>query len=167
MDIVAPASEQVLVFLAVVDQGSFSAAARHLRRAQSAVTYAIQELEADLGVILFDRSRHRPALTPAGEALLGNARRIAHEIAAIQRRAHGLNEGLEPELKVVVNAMFPMPRLVGVVRTFTATFPTVPVRLYVESMRAAAERVLDRTCTIGITGELASGHEELMRIPIG
>jgi DNA-binding transcriptional LysR family regulator len=87
MDAYAPNSEQILVFLAVVDQGSFSAAARHLQRAQSAVTYAIQQLESDLGVALFDRSGRRPLLTPAGNALVGNARRVARELSSIQRRA--------------------------------------------------------------------------------
>lgn len=162
-----PASDQILVFLAVVDHGSFSAAARHLRRAQSAVTYAVQELESDLGVILFDRSGHRPVLTPAGEALLGNARRVAHEIAAIQRRAHGLAQGLEPELKLVVEPIFPMPRLVGLLKSFNEAFPTVPIRIFVEAMGAAAEKVLDRTCSLGITGPLVSDIDDLLRVPIG
>lgn len=162
-----PASDQVLVFLAVADHGSFSAAARHLRRAQSAVTYAIQALESDLSVVLFDRSGHRPVLTPAGEALLGNARRVAHEIAAIQRRAHGLAQGLEPELRLVVEPMFPMARLVGLLKSFNEAFPTVPIRIFVESMGAAAEKVLDRTCSIGITGPLMSDIDDIMRVPIG
>jgi DNA-binding transcriptional LysR family regulator len=62
--------DQIRVFLSVVDQGSFPKAAKSLKRAQSAVTYAIRKLEAEIGVQLFDRSGYRSVLTPAGRALL-------------------------------------------------------------------------------------------------
>ena len=166
-DALPPSSEQVLVFLAVVDHGSFSAAARSLRRAQSAVTYAIQQLESDLGVSLFDRGGGRPVLTPQGAALLRHARRIAHEIAAMQRRAHSLVQGEEPELRLVVESMFPMPQLVGVIKGFAEAFPSVTLRLFVETLGAAAERVIDRTCTIGIAGPVGVGIDDLTSIPMG
>ena len=66
--------DQVRVFLSVVDEGSFPKAAKSLQRAQSAVTYAIRKLEAEIGVPLFDRSAYRSVLTPAGRALLTRAR---------------------------------------------------------------------------------------------
>ena len=52
--------DQLRVFLAVVDHGSFSGAARNLRRAQSAVSYAIANLEGQLRVSLFQRFNQRP-----------------------------------------------------------------------------------------------------------
>jgi DNA-binding transcriptional LysR family regulator len=57
--------DQIRIFLAVNDTGSFSKAAKQLNRAQSAVTYGIQKLEAQFGVSLFDRAAYRPALTEA------------------------------------------------------------------------------------------------------
>jgi DNA-binding transcriptional LysR family regulator len=166
-DTLPPSSDQVLVFLAVVDHGSFSAAARHLQRAQSAVTYAIQQLECDLAVSLFDRSGGRPVLTAQGAALLKHARRIAHEIAAMQRRARSLLQGEEPELRLVVESMFPMPRLLGVIKGFTQAFPLVTLRLFCETLGAAAERVIDRSCTIGIAGPIGVGIDDLASIPVG
>jgi DNA-binding transcriptional LysR family regulator len=71
--------DQIRIFLAVADTGSFSKAAKQLNRAQSAVTYAIQKLEAQFGIPLFDRTAYRPALTEVGRALLPRARRIAEE----------------------------------------------------------------------------------------
>ncbi len=62
--------DQFAVFVTVVEEGSFSAAARKLGRAQSAITYTVQALEAQTGTDLFDRSAYRPKLTPAGRALL-------------------------------------------------------------------------------------------------
>src|SRR3712207_2284264 len=100
--------DQFQVFAAVVDEGSFSAAARRLNRAQSAVTYAIQKLEEQSGAELFDRSAYRPALTEAGRALLPRVRRILEEVDAFRTQARGISGGLEPELSMVVDAMFPM-----------------------------------------------------------
>ena len=68
--------DQIRLFVCVVQEGSFSAAARRLRRAQSAVSYGVANLEKLLGVQLFDRSGHRPALTATGQGLLSNARQV-------------------------------------------------------------------------------------------
>jgi DNA-binding transcriptional LysR family regulator len=142
--------DQVRMFLAVADAGSFSQAAKQLNRAQSAVTYAIQKLEAQFGIPLFDRTAYRPALTEAGRALLPRARRIAEETNAFRDTARSLASGLEAELTIVLDSMFPMRALVEALRSFTTTFPSVPPRIYVQSLGAAAELVLDGTCMIGL-----------------
>src|SRR3954471_1301983 len=103
-----PTLAQLEVFLAVVEAGSFSAAARALGRAQSAVTYSIQRLEEEAGVELFDRSAYRPTLTEAGQALAPRAQRIVEDVAAFRSQAKGMAGGLEPEISLVVEAMFPM-----------------------------------------------------------
>jgi DNA-binding transcriptional LysR family regulator len=142
--------DQISVFLSVVDEGSFPKAAKSLQRAQSAVTYAIRKLEAEIGVPLFDRSAYRSVLTPAGRALLTRARRIAEEAGAFREQARGLASGLEAELSIVLDALYPMPQIFDALRAFTEQFPTVPPRLYVASLGAAANLVTDGTCAIGL-----------------
>jgi DNA-binding transcriptional LysR family regulator len=142
--------DQIRIFLTVADTGSFSKAAKQLNRAQSAVTYGIQKLEAQFGIPLFDRTAYRPALTEAGCALLPRARRIAEETNAFRDAARSLASGLEAELTIVLDSMFPMSAVVEALRVFTAKFPTVPPRIYVQSLGAAAELVLDGTCMIGL-----------------
>ena len=142
--------DQIRVFLSVVDEGSFPKAAKTLRRAQSAVTYAIRKLEAEISVPLFDRSAYRSVLTPAGRALLTRARRIAEEAGAFREQARGLASGLEAELSIVLDALYPMPQIFDALRAFTEQFPTVPPRLYVASLGAAANLVTDGTCAIGL-----------------
>ncbi|WP_036987688.1 LysR family transcriptional regulator, partial [Pseudomonas asplenii] len=69
--------EQMRLFVSVAEQRSFSAVARHQRKAQSAISSAIALLEEDLGVVLFERSSGRqPRLTEAGESLLEEAREV-------------------------------------------------------------------------------------------
>jgi DNA-binding transcriptional LysR family regulator len=155
--------DQIQLLLAVVDEGSFSGAARKLRRAQSAVTYGIQKLEDQVGLALFDRSAYRPALTETGRALLPRARRIAEEAMAFRDQAKGLSGGLEAEITLVLDALFPMPPVVTALRAFSERFPTVPPRIYVQSLGAAVELVLNGTCMIGLLPFVFSDKAELKR----
>ena len=159
----APSFDQLQVMLAVVEEGSFSGAARRLNRAQSAITYAVQRLEEQLGVALFDRAAYRPALTEAGRTLLPRARLIADEMQALRNHAEGITAGVEPELRLVVDAMFPMSALVDALRLFSARFPSAPPRIYVETLGAATELLLNETCAIGLLLEFDSDFETLQR----
>ena len=158
--------DQFLTFTTVAEEGSFSATARRMNRAQSAVTYAIQKLEDQLGLLVFDRSSYRPTLTEAGAALLPRAIRIMREVEAFSDQARGITQGLEPELPLVVDAMFPMPRIVDALRVFGERYPTVPTRIYVASMGATANLVLDGTCTFGIALIFAVEGSALRAYPI-
>ena len=142
--------DQIRVFIAVAEAGSFSKAAKMLNRAQSAVTYAIQKMEGETGVAVFDRSAYRPVLTEAGKALLARARRIAEEIYGFRDQASSLARGLEPELSIALDPMFPMPLVVEALKAFSERFPGVPPRVHVRSLGAAAQLVIDGTCALGM-----------------
>src|SRR5712671_5884617 len=89
--------DQLRTFVAAVDAGSFSAAGRKLRRAQSVVSQTLANLEAQLGVKLFDRSARYPKLTDEGRSLLVDARSVADNVDGFKARARAMREGLEPE----------------------------------------------------------------------
>jgi DNA-binding transcriptional LysR family regulator len=95
-------SESVRLFLAVLDHGSFSAAARALRRVPSAVSMAIGNLEAELDLQLFDRSGREPVPTAAARALEPEARAIADSLHRIEAHALSLHAGLERRLGLAV-----------------------------------------------------------------
>ena len=155
-----PTLDQLRIFLAVVDTGSFAAAARNLRRAVSVVSYGIASLEAQLGLSLFDREGTRkPKLTEAGRALLSEARTISHGIESLRARVKGLLDGLEAEVDLAVDVMLPAERLGKVLREFALAFPTVQLRLHVEALGAITAMVLDRRAILGISGPLAVGVE--------
>ncbi|WP_049853669.1 LysR family transcriptional regulator [Dickeya fangzhongdai] len=146
--------DQLRTFIAAVDEGSFSAASRRLRRAQSAISELVRGLEEQLDVTLFDRSGRYPRLTPAGTALLSNARNIVAGVDAMKSRAKGMAAGLEPELTVVVDVFFPIDVLTDAAKAFREQFPNVPLRVYVEALGAAYQPVLDRHASVGIVGFL-------------
>lgn len=157
-----PTLAQLEVFLAVAEAGSFSAAARGLGRAQSAVTYQIQKLEEEAGVELFDRSAYRPTLSEAGHALLPRAQRIVEDMAAFRAQARGMAGGLEPEIYLVVDSLFPMCLLLQALTDFQAKFPTVQTRVRVETMGAAVEALLDEGADIGLVISLAARMDEVV-----
>lgn len=146
--------DQVRTFIAAVDEGSFSGAGRRLRRAQSVISQTIGNLEAQLGVPLFDRSGRYPKLTLAGAVLLADARRVAAEVDAMKARAKGMVGGLEPELSAVIDVMFPMQAITESAKAFVQQFPGTPLRLYVEVLGGAFQPVLDGRCSLGIVGSL-------------
>ena len=158
--------DQIRVFIAVSEAGSFSRAAKALNRAQSAVTHAIQRLEAETGTPVFDRSSYRPRLTDAGKALLVRAKRIAEEANGFRDQARSLARGLEPELSVALDPMFPMPIVVDALKAFSDRFPSVPPRVDVRSLGAAAQLVIDGTCAIGMLPFVISDLTPLKTFPM-
>ena len=153
-----PTFDQLRIFLAIVDTGSFAAAGRQLNRAVSVISYGIGNLEAQLGLTLFDREGTRkPQLTVAGRALLAEARSISHGIDGLRAKVKGLLDGLEAEVDMAVDVMFPPARLGKVLREFSQAFPTVQLRLNVEALGAITAMVLDRQAIIGISGPIAEG----------
>jgi DNA-binding transcriptional LysR family regulator len=146
--------DQLRTFLAAVEEGSFSAAARRLQRAQSAVSDLIGKLEGQLGVPLFDRSGRYPQLTPAGQVLLADARAVVGGVDGLKARAKGMAAGLEPELSAVIDVFFPIEAVTEAAREFRERFPRTPLRLYVEALGGAYQPVLDGRASLGVVAEL-------------
>jgi DNA-binding transcriptional LysR family regulator len=149
------------MFIAAADEGSFSAGGRRLRRAQSVISQTLANLEAQLGVKLFDRSSRSPVLTGQGLALLAEARAVVSRMDAFKARAKGLSGGLEPELSVVVDVMFPLDQLTSAIAAFQEKFPATPLRLYVEALGAVLQPVMDGRCAFGVMGSLPTAPTHL------
>ncbi len=161
-----PTLDQLRVLTAVAAAGSFSAAARQLNRTQSVVSYTIANLEAQLGVAVFER-RRRPVLTDAGRAVLADARRIGMMVDELRARAGALTRGLEAEVSLAVDVMFPTARLVRVLEAFAHAFPTVTLRLRIEALGGTTQLVIDRDCSVGVSGWMSTRFAELERRVIG
>jgi DNA-binding transcriptional LysR family regulator len=158
--------DQLRTFIAAVDEGSFSAAGRKLRRAQSVISQTLANLEAQLGVKLFDRSARYPRLTEEGRSLLADARSVADNVDEFKARARAMREGLEPELSVAMDVMYPMEALTRAAVHSRRTYPHTPLRLYVEALGGVIKPVLDRHCSIGVIGSLPVAPDELQSEPL-
>jgi len=163
-----PTLDQLRVFLTVVQAGSFAGAARRLRRATSVISYSVVNLEAQLGVSLFDRaSTRKPKLTEAGRTVLSEARSISNGVDGLRAKVRGLLQGLEAEIHLVLDVMLPAERVVDALKAFRKEFPTVSLHLYIEALGAVTETVLNRTASIGISGPLDVDVAGLERVGVG
>jgi len=117
--------DQIRHFVAAADAGSFSAAARNLGRAQSAVSTSVGLLEADLGVELFDRSSRNATLTPAGEVLLQEARELLRQAGGLDQRALSFAAGQDARLSIALDEALPYQVLGALVLELAERFPAL------------------------------------------
>lgn len=154
MNIEVLSLDQLRAVLAVVDTGSFSAAARKFGRAQSAVSYAIAQAETQLGVELFDRTGRTPILTAAGRALVQDIRAIVARADDLQSRAQAVSRGVEAEIVLVIDAICSPAALAHILAGFQLAFPAVAVRLHIETLGRVIERVLEQRGALGVIATL-------------
>jgi len=160
-----PTLDQLQILVAVADTGSFSAAGRKLNRAQSVVSYGIANLEAQLGLKLFEREGVRePQLTDVGKAMLEDARRMIGVLQRIRSRADGYRQGLEAEVTVSVDVALPSPALVRVLKAFEAQFPAVMLRLHIGSLGLIVDQVVNGQSDLGLGGLVGNADVNLLRI---
>ncbi len=117
--------EQLRQFVAAAQAGSFSAAARQLGRAQSAVSTSVGLLEADLGVELFDRSRRNATLTPAGEVMLQEARELLRQAGGLEQRALAFAGGRDARLSIALDEALPHLVLGALLKELAERFPAL------------------------------------------
>jgi len=158
--------DQLRTFIATADEGSFSAAGRRLRRAQSVVSQTLANLEGQLGVKLFDRGARFTALSDQGRALLADARAVAGHVDLFKARAKTLSRGLEPDLSVVTDVMFPIAPFISAVSAFHEQFTATALRLYVESWGTVAQHVLDGRCAVGVVTSMTLAPPQLTHEPL-
>src|SRR3954464_10512297 len=101
------ALEQWRTLIAVVDAGGYAQAAETLHKSQSAVTYAVQKLEAALDVKAFEIQGRKAVLTPTGQLLYRRARSLLDEAGGAEKAARSLSAGWEAEIGVAVEVLFP------------------------------------------------------------
>ena len=142
--------DQIRMFVTVAEAGSFRSGASRLLRAQSAVSHAIANLENQLGVALFDRSGHRPVLTVAGLALLEDARAVLLKVDFMKSRARGLVDGVETELALVVDTLYPLPVVAAALKDLRDALPAVRLRLATEALGGPLQALREQRCDLAI-----------------
>lgn len=123
--------DELRSFVAVAATGSFSEAARKIRRAQSVVSMHISGMEAELGYKLFDRTP-KPVLTPRGTELLVGVQRLLAEADRLETRALSLTDTPSPALYMGIDLVLEAPVMIDWLRLFARRFPSV--RLQVENI---------------------------------
>jgi DNA-binding transcriptional LysR family regulator len=148
---------QLRTFLAVVDHGSFSAAAKDLGISQPAVTMQLQALEADLGVTLLDRRYRRIDLTEAGRLLEPHARRTVSELDGAREELAGLSDDITGDLQIVASTTpgaYVIPRVLG---GFLSECPNVRVVITERDTADVVDAVEAGAAQLGVCGAVVKG----------
>jgi DNA-binding transcriptional LysR family regulator len=115
---------------AVIRHGGIAQAAAQLHKVQSAITYQVRKLEEQLGIEVLDRSGYRVRLTPAGEAVLAEGRRLIAQAEHVASIARQFTEGFEPRLTLVVDGILPLEPALKALKTLADE--RVPTRVQVK-----------------------------------
>lgn len=142
--------DQMRTLVAAVDEGSFSAAGRKIGRAQSVVSQTIAGLETQLKLRLFNREGRYPIPTEAGRVLAQEGRTVLRQAGQFRARARDLASGIEPEVSIAIDEMFPVEILTAAIADFSANFPDTLLRVQVEGLGAVIQPVLDKRCSIAV-----------------
>ncbi len=158
--------DQLRVLVTIADTSSFSAAGRRLGRVQSAISQAVATLEATQGVVLFDRSGHRPQLTEVGRVLVDQARLVLASAGRFEAVAAGAREGLEPELALAIDPLVPTGPLIDSLRALSETFPNLPVSFSTEGLGGSLRRLRSGSAALAICLLLPDVPEDIAAYPL-
>jgi DNA-binding transcriptional LysR family regulator len=158
--------EQWRSLLAVVDAGGYARAAELLHKSQSAVTYAVQKIEALLGVKVFEVIGRKAHLTSTGEVLYRRAKALLEEAGALEVAADSLAAGWEPELRLAVEIIFPTWLLLQCFARFAEERPQTRIELHESVLSGTEEALLQRTVDLAICSQVPPGFigDPLMRL---
>lgn len=134
--------EQWRMFRAVVEYGGFNQAAQAIYKSQSSIHSAVGKIEQSLGVKLFTVEGRKTTLTESGQLMLRRADYLLEEAAKIEAVAHTLGEGIESNLRIAVDEIYPLPVLYKVLENTSAQFPLLNIEL-IESVLTGANELLE------------------------
>ena len=146
-----PSLDHLKIFTAVVDAGSFTAAARQVHKSQPAVSYAITAIEAQLGLTLFERGKRKPVLTTSGLAVLAYARRLCQLADELSANASSLTAGLEGNLVLAIDTFFPTNVLCSALEELAQTYPSVSIDMRVRSRELVLQQITQGQAGLGVS----------------
>ncbi len=158
--------DQLRVIVTIAETGSFSAAGRRLGRVQSAISQAVAGLEAAQGVLLFDRSGHRPKFTDIGRLLVEQARMVLASAARFEAVAANTRAGLEPELALAIDPLVPSSPFIDSLRALRDTFPDLPVSFSTEGLGGAERRLRQGDAALAICLLLPAPADDIVALPL-
>lgn len=142
--------QQLETLILCVESGSFSAAARKLCKAQSAVSTTIANLEIDTGIEIFDRSTRIPSLTADGKMLYSHAMSLVSHSDNIKAMVTALSRGVENSVTLVTNDLLLTPELFSVINRFYQCFPHTELSIQIIDNQLIDQYVSQQESAIGL-----------------
>ncbi|AUX27536.1 LysR family transcriptional regulator [Sorangium cellulosum] len=153
--------DQLIAFLAVAGEGSFSAASARLHKSQPAVSKLVRNLESELGVELFDRREYRATLTDAGRLFHERASVVVEGTEALRSFGMQLSGKVEPIVRLAVDAVTPLGPIMDVFRGVQARYASVRLELGTERLAGAADALRERRADLAVATRLGIDPSEV------
>lgn len=160
--------DQWAALIAVVDAGGYAQAAAALHKSQSAVTYAVQKIESQLGVKAFEIRGRKAALTPTGHMLYRRALALLDEAGDLEKAARTHSAGWEAEIALAVEILFPTGFLLDCLAGFGAESPRTRVEVIESVLGGTQEALLQGQVDLAIAPRVPPGFlgDPLMRLQL-
>ncbi|NRA54083.1 MAG: LysR family transcriptional regulator [Gammaproteobacteria bacterium] len=142
--------DHLRMFVTVVETGSFSACARKLSKAQSAVSQGIANLEVDLATLLFDRSTRKPTLTVKGQQLLSHAQAVLKQAHEMETVALALDNNEEAGLVIALDDALLIPQLQQLLSDFSLRFCATTLTIKTTTSQNVATLIQAQQADIGL-----------------
>ena len=146
--------EQLKYLQAIVQHGSFRAAAESVFRSQSSLSISIKKLEQELGFDIFTRDNYRPKLTANGSAIYQKTIHLLEKSDELKGLAAHLATGCEAELSLAISAILPIEPIIQVLNGIDKDYPETRMSIMVETLSGTMERLLDDDADIVLTDSL-------------
>ena len=158
--------DQWQALIAVVDEGGYASAAEALDKSQSAISYAVQKIETELGVRAFALEGRRARLTETGQMLYRQAKVLVEEASRIESAAIQLSQGWEPLVRVAADALFPQHCMLSALDAFAKHSPLTRVEYSETVLSGSDEALLRKEADVVIGGRVPPGFfgDQLMRV---
>jgi len=143
--------DQLRILVSIADHGGVLAAAAALNRTQPTLSVATRKLEEELGVPLLERDSYRARLTPQGEKICREARKLLRQESYLGDLAAHLAAGHEAQLSLAIEESCPVPLVLQVLKKLEAQFPQTEFELVGERLWGALERLEGHEAQLAIT----------------
>lgn len=149
--------EQWRALLAVIDAGGYAKAAELLNKSQSAVSYAISQLESALGVKVFQLQGRKAVASPAGELLYRRAKQLLEQAERLEKSAGCLSVQIEPLVKIAADIIIPPARILQCLAIFAKDFPDTRIEVFESVLSGTEDALLQRQVDLAIGGRVPTG----------
>jgi DNA-binding transcriptional LysR family regulator len=158
--------DQLLAFVAVAAEGSFTAASAKLHKSQPAVSKLIRNLEDELGIELFDRQEYRATLTEVGRLFHERAVAVLESTVALESFGLALGGKVEPIVRLAVEAVTPLGPIIESLRAVRQRYPAVRIELGTESLAGAVDALREERADVAVATRVGTFGGELEAVAL-
>ena len=143
--------DQLRAFIAVVESGSFRAAAEAIHKTQPSVSAAVKALEEQYGIVLLDRDSYRPTLTAQGNAFFKQSKKLLLQVNQLEHLGHHLAQGEEQQpLRLCISQMSLTEPIVQILKDFEEAHPNIALELTTDHLNGVQEHLIKGKSDIAI-----------------